>query len=59
MKSFIDTATFSETMTENCDMKLAIWSAMLPACKKDSLRPDGQVDEVMYAAPSAGRKHDR
>ncbi|KAI4627561.1 uncharacterized protein J4E87_004125 [Alternaria ethzedia] len=43
MKSFIDTAIFSETMAENCDMKLAIWSAMLPACKKDPLRPDGQV----------------
>ncbi|KAI4955716.1 hypothetical protein J4E91_001577, partial [Alternaria rosae] len=50
MKSFIDTAIFSETMTENCDMKLAIWSSMLPACKKDPLRPDGQVDEVMYMA---------
>jgi hypothetical protein len=53
MNSFIDSAVISETLVENCDTKLAIWSSMLPACKKDPLRPNGQVDEVMYATVSA------
>jgi hypothetical protein len=55
MKSFIDTASLSEALTENCDVKLAIWSSMLPACKKDPLQPNGQVDEVMYVIIPAAK----
>jgi hypothetical protein len=32
------------------DTKLAIWSSLLPASKKDPLRKDGTVDEVMFLA---------
>jgi hypothetical protein len=35
------------------DTKLAIWSTLLPACKRDPLRKDGTVDEVMFLAQYA------
>lgn len=37
----------NEAMVESCDTKFAIWSSLLPSCKKDPLRPNGEVDEVM------------
>ena len=42
--------TFGEDSIEMMDTKLAIWSSMLPASKKDPLRKDGTVDEVMFLA---------
>ncbi|KAH7095127.1 Quinolinate phosphoribosyl transferase [Paraphoma chrysanthemicola] len=50
MDMFLETGTFGEAMIERCDTKLAIWTSLLPACKKDPLRKDGRVDEVMFAA---------
>ncbi|CAN9314416.1 unnamed protein product [Alternaria alternata] len=47
MNTFFDTAVVNEALVENCDTKLAIWSSLLPACKKDPLRLNGQVDEVI------------
>lgn len=48
MNTFLDTSVVNEAMVETCDTKLAVWSSLLPACKKDPLRHDGRVDEVMY-----------
>ena len=48
MNMFLETGTFGESLVDSCDAKLAIWSSLLPACKKDPLRRNGQVDEVMY-----------
>ena len=53
MNTFLDTAVVSEALVQNCDTKLAIWSSLLPACKKDPLRLGGQVDEVMYVVRPA------
>ncbi|KAF1946653.1 hypothetical protein EJ02DRAFT_418397 [Clathrospora elynae] len=50
MHTFLETGTFAETMIDRCDTKLAIWSTLLPASKKDPLRQDGKVDEVMFMA---------
>ncbi|KAH4221081.1 hypothetical protein HBI06_161980 [Parastagonospora nodorum] len=53
MDMFVDTGTFGEAMIEVHDTKLAIWTSLLPACKKDPLRRDGTIDEVMFAAHMA------
>lgn len=50
MDMFLETGTFGEAMIERCDTKLAIWTSLLPACKKDPLRRDGRIDEVMFTA---------
>ncbi|KAL1800354.1 hypothetical protein ACET3X_000696 [Alternaria dauci] len=47
---YIETAVVNEALIEYCDTKLAVWSSLLPACKKDSLRLSGQVDEVIFMA---------
>ena len=48
MNTFIATSLVTETMIENCDTKLAVWSSLLPACKKDTVSLNVQVDEMMY-----------
>ena len=50
MDMFLETGTFGEAIIERCDTKLAIWTSLLPACKRDPLRRNGQVDEVMFTA---------
>ncbi|KAF2738305.1 hypothetical protein EJ04DRAFT_560890 [Polyplosphaeria fusca] len=50
MQSFMKTGTFDDALVSNVDTKLAIWNALLPACKRDPLRPNGKVDEVMFTA---------
>jgi hypothetical protein len=50
MEMFLNTGTFAEAMLEHCDTKLAIWSSLLPACKRDLLQEDGYVDEIMFTA---------
>lgn len=50
MNMFIESGTFGEHIVDSCDAKLAIWSSLLPACKKDPLHKNGQVDEVMFMA---------
>lgn len=47
---FVETGTFGDMMIEVHDTKLAIWTSLLPACKKDPLQRDGTIDEVMFAA---------
>ncbi|EAT80582.2 hypothetical protein SNOG_12170 [Parastagonospora nodorum SN15] len=53
MDMFVESGTFGEAMIEVHDTKLAIWTSLLPACKKDPLRRDGAIDEVMFAAHMA------
>jgi len=50
MDMLIETGTFGEAMIERCDTKLAIWTSLLPACKRDPVRRDGSIDEIMYTA---------
>lgn len=50
MDMFLETGTFLETMIEHHDTKFAIWRSLLPACKREPLRNDGSVDEVMFTA---------
>ena len=50
MKSFIDTGTFNAEFVATIDAKLAIWHSLLPSVKRDPLRQDGSVDEVMFLA---------
>ncbi|KAF2121990.1 Quinolinate phosphoribosyl transferase [Lophiotrema nucula] len=50
MKSFLDTGTVSDALISSVDTKIAIWHSLLPACKKDPLRHNGSVDEVMFLA---------
>ena len=48
MTSFIQTGTLDEAIVDRCDTKVAVWTSLLPASKKDPLRKNGQVDEIMY-----------
>lgn len=50
MKMVLESGHFSESLTDLIDHKVASWHAMLPACKKDPLRADGRIDEVMWQA---------
>lgn len=50
MDIFFGSGTLGEDIVEFCDTKIAIWTSLLPACKRDPLRKDGTLDEVMFAA---------
>jgi nicotinate-nucleotide pyrophosphorylase (carboxylating) len=50
IRTFMQTGSFTDTVISNVDVKIAIWQSLLPACKKDPLRKDGRVDEVMFLA---------
>lgn len=50
MRTFLETGQFTESLTSLTEAKLAIWKNLLPASKKDPLRHDGKVDEIMYLA---------
>ncbi|EUC46343.1 hypothetical protein COCMIDRAFT_35963 [Bipolaris oryzae ATCC 44560] len=50
MSTFIHTAVINEALVESCDVKLAIWMSLLPSCKKDPVRMNGEVDEIMFMA---------
>lgn len=52
MNTFIQTAVINEALVESCDAKFAIWTSLLPSCKKDPLRLNGEVDEIMYVENS-------
>jgi hypothetical protein len=45
---FLEDFTLGEAMIEHCDTKFARWTSLLPASKRDPLRRDGSVDEVMF-----------
>ncbi|KAF2130036.1 hypothetical protein P153DRAFT_385270 [Dothidotthia symphoricarpi CBS 119687] len=50
MNLFVETGTLSDSLIQVCDTKIAVWQGLLPSCKKDPLRGNGQVDEVMFMA---------
>jgi hypothetical protein len=50
MQTFIRTSTISETLVAAVDAKVAAWQSLLPACKKDPMRQNGKVDEIMFQA---------
>ena len=50
MKSILATGTFDEALSTAVDAKVAAWQSLLPSCKKDPLRADGKVDEIMFQA---------
>lgn len=50
MDSFVNVGQFSDELIDTCDAKIAIWQSLLPSVKKDPMRKNGQVDEVMYTA---------
>ncbi|EUC35340.1 hypothetical protein COCCADRAFT_77407, partial [Bipolaris zeicola 26-R-13] len=50
MNTFIHTTVINEALVESCDAKFAIWTSLLPSCKKDPLLMNGEVDEVMFMA---------
>jgi hypothetical protein len=49
-KTFIETQTWTESLIDTADAKVAIWQSLLPSCKQEPLRPDGTVDEVLFLA---------
>ena len=50
METFANTGQFSDKLIDSCDVKIAIWQSLLPSVKKDPMRKNGQVDEIMYMA---------
>jgi hypothetical protein len=50
MKAFATGAHLSRELIDTCDAKIAIWHSLLPSVKKDPMRKDGKVDEVIYMA---------
>jgi hypothetical protein len=50
MDMFLESGTFGEAIIERCDTKIAIWTSLLPVCKRDPQRRDGSIDELMFAA---------
>ena len=50
MRSFVKLGTFTDSLVASVDVKVAAWQSLLPACKRDALRSDGKVDEVMFMA---------
>ncbi|GCB18988.1 hypothetical protein AAWM_01873 [Aspergillus awamori] len=43
-------AALVHTICENADISVAAWHSLLPPCKRDPLRSDGTVDEIMFKA---------
>ena len=54
MKQFASAPRFSQELIDAVDTKIAIWHSQLPATKRDPLRIDGTVDEIMFIAHLIG-----
>jgi hypothetical protein len=50
MRSAVDAGSIMDVLISDIDTKVAIWQTLLPACKKEPLRLNGEVDEVMFLA---------
>jgi hypothetical protein len=50
MKTFMETGVFNTAFVAIVDAKLAVWHSLLPASKRDPMRQDGTIDEVMFLA---------
>lgn len=53
MNAMMAGGEFDENLVETVDSKIASWQALLPASKKDPMRMDGTIDEVMWQAQSS------
>lgn len=54
MRTFATSTQFSRELVDTMDTKIAIWHSLLPSTKRDPLRKDGTVDEVMFQAHMIG-----
>jgi hypothetical protein len=50
MNQYVLTGTLGEALISGCDTKVAVWQSLLPAVKRDPMRKDGTVDEMMFMA---------
>ena len=50
MNHYVLTGTLGDALIDSCDTKIAAWQSLLPAVKRDPLRRDGTVDELMFMA---------
>jgi hypothetical protein len=50
MNQYVLTGTLGEALISSCDTKVAVWQSLLPAVKKDPMRKDGTVDEMIFMA---------
>ncbi|KAJ4983331.1 C6 transcription factor [Stagonosporopsis vannaccii] len=54
MSSFATSPQFSRELIDTMDAKIAIWHSQLPSVKKDPMRKDGTVDEIIFMAHMIG-----
>ncbi|KAF3047399.1 hypothetical protein E8E12_003221 [Didymella heteroderae] len=54
MRTFATSTHFSRELVDTMDAKIAIWHSLLPSTKRDPLRKDGTVDEVIFQAHMIG-----
>ena len=54
MSSFAAAPRFSKELIDTMDTKIAIWHSLLPFVKKDPMRKDGTVDEIIFMAHMIG-----
>ncbi|KAF2629875.1 nicotinate-nucleotide diphosphorylase [Macroventuria anomochaeta] len=54
MNMFATSSQFSRELIDTMDAKIAIWHSLLPSVKRDPMRKDGTVDEVIYTAHMIG-----
>jgi len=54
MRTFTTSTNFGRDLVDIMDAKIAIWHSLLPSVKRDPLRKDGTVDEVMFQAHMIG-----
>jgi len=50
MEWFLNSGTLNDALVAAMDAKLAVWQSLLPASKKDPVRADGSLDEVLFLA---------
>ncbi|KAH6637790.1 Quinolinate phosphoribosyl transferase [Boeremia exigua] len=54
MSSFAANPRFNRELIDSMDAKIAIWHSQLPSVKRDPMRKDGTVDEIMFTAHMIG-----
>lgn len=50
MRMFIKFGAINDAFVNAVDTKIAVWQSLLPFSKRDPLRKDGTVDEIMFTA---------
>lgn len=54
MTTFATGGQFSKELVDTMDTKVAIWHSLLPIVKRDPMRKDGTIDEIMFQAHMVG-----